>query len=94
MNKYKKLILCILLDGVGYLSYLLPGLGEILDIGWAPISGWIMTKLFKGKAGKVAGVVSFIEELLPGLDFVPTFTIMWIYTYVVKKDTSNIIEVK
>ena len=42
-----------------------------------------MTRMYKGKIGQAAGVITFVEELVPGLDVIPTFTIMWIYTYVV-----------
>ena len=85
MNKYKKLILGIILDAVGYASFIIPGIGEFSDIVWAPVSGWLMTKLYKGKSGKIAGVITFVEEALPGLDVIPTFTLMWLYTYVFKK---------
>lgn len=73
-KKYKKLVLSIVLDLVG----LIP----LIDIIWAPISGYIMTKMYRGTKGKVAGFISFIEEILPFSDFVPTFTIMWLYTFV------------
>ncbi|MFH6770153.1 hypothetical protein V8G56_15485 [Gaetbulibacter aquiaggeris] len=82
MNKYKKLALGIFLDVLGYVSYIFPGLGEFSDIIWAPLSAWIMTKLYKGRPGKVAAVVNFVEEALPGFDAIPTFTLMWLYTYV------------
>ena len=66
MNKYTILLISILLDGIGMLSYLFPGIGEATDAIWAPISGWLMTKLYKGKEGKIAGIISFIEEAIPG----------------------------
>ncbi|MGJ8549425.1 hypothetical protein [Winogradskyella wichelsiae] len=90
MNKYKKLGLSLLFDALGLVSFIIPGIGEFSDIVWAPISGWLMTKLYKGKAGKVAGVISVVEEALPGFDVIPTFTLMWLYTYVIKKDTPEI----
>ncbi len=86
MNKYKKLIIGIVLDALGYVSFFIPGVGEFSDIVWAPVSGWVMTKLYKGKPGKIAGVIAFVEEALPGLDVIPTFTLMWIYTYIFKKE--------
>ena len=52
MNKYKKLFLGIILDALGYVSFIIPGIGEFSDIVWAPLSGWLMTKLYKGKPGK------------------------------------------
>ena len=85
MNKYTILLISILLDGIGMLSYLFPGIGEATDAIWAPISGWLMTKLYKGKEGKIAGIINFIEEAIPGLDVVPTFSLMWVYTYVISK---------
>lgn len=86
MNKYKKLALGILFDALGFVSFVIPGVGEFSDIVWAPLSGWLMTKLYKGKAGKIAGFITFVEEALPGFDVIPTFTLMWIYTYVFKRE--------
>jgi hypothetical protein len=72
----------------------LPGIGEFSDVIWAPLAGWLMTRMYKGKIGQAAGIVTFVEELIPGLDAVPTFTIMWIYTYVLSgKKTKNVIDV-
>ena len=79
------LVLSILLDAIGMLSYLVPAFGEFSDFVWAPLSGWIMIRMYSNKQGKVAAVVQTIEELIPGFDVVPTFTIMWIYIFVLKK---------
>ncbi|KJD33009.1 hypothetical protein PK35_08555 [Tamlana nanhaiensis] len=84
-EKHKKLLLSIFLDALGYVSFVIPVVGEFTDVVWAPFSGWLMMKLYKGKPGKIAGVVSVIEEALPGFDIIPTFTIMWFYTYVFNK---------
>lgn len=85
MNKYKKLALSILCDALGYVSIIFPP----FDFVWAPASAYIMTKLYKGKEGKIAAVISFIEEAFPLLDVIPTFTLMWLYTYVFKgKETT------
>lgn len=48
-----------------------------------------MTQLYDGKKGKIAGVVVFIEEALPVLDVIPTFTIMWIYSYYFEAKSSE-----
>ncbi|AOW16163.1 hypothetical protein LPB03_01230 [Polaribacter vadi] len=79
-KKYKKLGLSIVLDIIGFIPI------PLLDLAWAPISGYVMTKMYKGTKGKIAGIVSFLEEILP-LDIIPTFTIMWIYTYIIQKET-------
>jgi len=83
-NKYKKLALGILFDAIGMATFTLPLIGEFGDVIWAPLSALIMTRMYKGKTGKVAGLVSLIEELAPGLDFIPTFTLTWIYNYILK----------
>ncbi|MCC6290180.1 MAG: hypothetical protein IT249_20055 [Chitinophagaceae bacterium] len=77
MKKNPSLLVCILLDLLGYASYALPILGEFGDIIWAPISALIFYKLFGGWKGAIGGVLNFVEELFPGLDFIPSFTIMW-----------------
>ncbi|HUH48115.1 MAG TPA: hypothetical protein VLZ54_13230 [Arenibacter sp.] len=83
-NKIRNLLLGLLFDGMGMLSYLFPGIGEFSDIIWAPIAGWLMARMYKGRIGQAAAVVTFIEEMMPGLDIIPSFTIMWLYTYVLK----------
>jgi hypothetical protein len=88
MNKYQILLLSILFDTLGYVSFIIPGIGEFSDIIWAPVSAWLMTKLYKGRIGKIAGIITFVEEALPFTDVVPTFTLMWLYTYVFKKGHS------
>ncbi len=86
-SKHKKLALSILFDAFGYLSFIVP----FLDIGWAPLSAYLMTKLYKGRTGKIAAAIAFIEEAMPGLDIIPTFTLMWIYTYLIKSKSKEII---
>ncbi|RYZ88034.1 MAG: hypothetical protein EOP06_11655 [Proteobacteria bacterium] len=88
-NKSRDLILGIVFDLIGMSTYSVPIVGEFLDIGWAPISGFLMVWMYKGTAGKVGGIFSTLEELLPFTDFVPSFTLMWLYTYVFKKQSSR-----
>jgi len=88
MNKYKKLAICLVYDALGYVSFVFPP----FDIVWAPLAGYLMTKLYKGRTGKIAGAIVFIEEAMPFLDIVPTFTLMWLYSYVFKTET-KIVEV-
>jgi hypothetical protein len=42
--------------------------------------------LYRGTIGKIGGMVQFLEELSPGLDFIPTFTLSWLYKYVLSKE--------
>nr|WP_299172919.1 hypothetical protein [uncultured Allomuricauda sp.] len=84
--KYKYLLLGLLFDAIGMLSFAIPGIGEFSDVIWAPMAGWLMTRMYKGKIGQAAGIVTFVEELIPGLDIIPSFTIMWVYTYLISKN--------
>jgi len=65
------------MDIIGYASYGIPVLGEFADIIWAPVSALIFFLSFGGWKGALGGIGNFIEELLPGTDFIPSFTIMW-----------------
>ncbi len=84
-TKIKHLLLGLFFDAVGMLSFTIPFIGEFSDVIWAPLAAWLMTRMYKGKVGQAAGVITFIEEIIPGLDVIPTFTIMWLYTYVFKR---------
>jgi hypothetical protein len=65
------------MDLAGYASYTIPVLGELSDVIWAPVSAIIFFFTFGGWKGAVGGMFDFMEELLPGTDFIPSFTIMW-----------------
>ena len=41
--------------------------------------------MYPGKNGKLASIIVFIEEILPFTDIIPTFTLMYVYTFVFKK---------
>lgn len=83
-RKYQDLLMSLVFDGIGMLSFTIPFIGEFSDIIWAPLSAWLMTRMYKGKIGQAAGAFTFIEELVPGLDIIPSFTLMWLYTHVFK----------
>ena len=83
-NKGTMLVLSLLFDFIGMVSYFVPVFAEVTDLFWAPISGILLVVMFTGTAGKLAGVFGFIEELLPFVDVIPTFTITWFYTYVIR----------
>jgi hypothetical protein len=82
--------LCILMDLIGCASYAVPVLGEVGDVIWAPISAIIFYRMFGGSMGAFGGMFNFMEELFPGLDFIPTFTLSWI----VRRITNSIRERK
>ena len=72
-RKLPSLKTCIILDIIGCLSYLVLPFGPI----WAFLSSAFFYFMFGEKFGVLGGVFSFLEELLPGIDFIPTFTIAW-----------------
>ncbi|HWI93690.1 MAG TPA: hypothetical protein VNT20_20555 [Flavisolibacter sp.] len=74
--------LCILMDVIGSAVIVIPVLGELI---WAPISALIFWRMFGFSKGFLGGIFSFIEELIPGIDFIPTFTIMWFIQYAKRK---------
>ncbi|UFH46120.1 hypothetical protein LNP27_13435 [Flavobacterium galactosidilyticum] len=88
-NKTRDLVLGILFDAIGMLSFTVPFIGEFSDVIWAPLAGFLMTWMYKGTIGKVGGTIAFLEEILPFTDFIPTFTLTWIYTYLIKKQNAQ-----
>ena len=91
MKKLKNnlLIKGIVYDAIGMSTYAIPVVGPFLDILWAPYAAKKMGEMYPGKKGKIASVIVFIEEILPGTDILPTFTLMWLYTFVWSKDAAQ-----
>lgn len=83
------LTLCLLMDLIGCASYAVPLLGEVSDVIWAPLSALIFYRMFGGPLGAFGSVFNFIEELFPGLDFIPTFTISRLVVYLTQQWQAN-----
>ena len=95
--KNKIFIKSIVYDVIGMATIAIPVIGPFLDIIWAPYAAKQMSEMYPGRNGKIASVFVFIEEILPFTDVIPTFTLMWLYTYVWKKEKEpkgRIIEVE
>lgn len=88
-ERNRKLVLGIIFDLFGYASYTVPFLAEFTDVIWAPIAGFVLSRMYKGTIGTIGGIVEFAEEILPLTDFIPTFTLTWIYTYLIKKENAE-----
>ncbi|QSB25996.1 hypothetical protein D0809_05205 [Flavobacterium circumlabens] len=84
-EKTKKLLLGLLFDAMGMLTFTIPLVGEFADVVWAPLAGFLMTYMYKGRVGRVAGILTFVEEILPFTDVIPSFTLTWIYTYYIQR---------
>jgi len=72
------LAFCLAMDALGFVTYAIPGSGEFGDLFWAPISALIFMISFGGWKGVLGGVFNFVEEILPGTDFIPSFTLAWL----------------
>ena len=83
--KNKLLIKGLIYDAVGMATMAIPLVGPFLDIVWAPYAANKMSEMYPGKKGKIASVLVFLEEILPFTDVIPTFTLMWFYTFVWSK---------
>jgi len=97
MNNQQKstsLVLCIVMDLLGYATYSIPVLGEFADLIWAPISAIVFFMMFGGWKGAFGSIFNFIEEILPGTDFIPSFTLMWLWQNFSKSKTREIIPTK
>ena len=91
MNRQQPtLFFCILMDLLGYATYTVPLLGELGDIFWAPLSSIIFFATFGGWKGALGGIGNFFEELLPGTDFIPSFTLMWFLQTMKRKSATTV----
>lgn len=91
MNRRQpSLIFCLLMDFIGCASYSIPVLGEVADVIWAPVSALIFFLTFGGWKGALGGMFDFVEELLPGTDFIPSFTLMWFLQKMGKKKNTPV----
>lgn len=87
-RKKQLLIIAIVADVIGLLSYAFPGIFELIDFVWAPLAALTNMLMFGGWVGILGGLGTFVEEILPMTDFIPSFTIMWfIKFYVLEKKT-------
>lgn len=88
-HKYSLLKKGIVFDLIGMATMGIPVIGPFLDIAWAPYAAKQMTVMYPGKKGKLAAVLVFLEEILPFTDVIPSFTLMWLYTFVFSTQPSE-----
>ncbi|KAG7383104.1 hypothetical protein PHYPSEUDO_004026 [Phytophthora pseudosyringae] len=75
-NPSRKLVASLAIDFLGNATFVVPGLGEMADVLWAPVSAKMVDTLYK-ESSPHAKYVAFFEELLPFTDFIPTATLAW-----------------
>eukprot|EP00548_Thalassiothrix_antarctica_P002910 CAMPEP_0194141256 /NCGR_PEP_ID=MMETSP0152-20130528/10686_1 /TAXON_ID=1049557 /ORGANISM="Thalassiothrix antarctica, Strain L6-D1" /LENGTH=448 /DNA_ID=CAMNT_0038839807 /DNA_START=58 /DNA_END=1404 /DNA_ORIENTATION=- len=72
-----KLLISLFIDLLGSSSYLLPLVGEFFDIAWAPLQTTLLMAMYDAVSPSLK-YISFIEEILPFTDIVPSATMGWI----------------
>ena len=72
-----KLVISLWIDLMGSASYHLPVVGEGVDIAWAPLQTLFIMAMYDDIAPNLK-YVSFVEEILPFTDIVPSATIGWL----------------
>jgi len=81
-HPFVQLMLCMIVDTIGMLTYLMPVIGELGDLVWAPLQTlFILTMIGREPYALAFGTVSFVEEILPFTDFIPTATVSWLWKY-------------
>lgn len=81
-----KLVFCIAIDVVSDSSFLLPGIGELEDVAWAPVSALLLKNLF---ASDRVAVAEFVKEILPFTDIIPLATTIWLFENVLVDTPAN-----
>jgi len=76
-----QLVISLLIDLIGSSSYLLPFAGEFSDISWAPIQTILLMSMYDKQMPSLK-YVSFVEEMLPFTDVLPSGTLGWARCYV------------
>lgn len=71
-----------MIDALGMLSYLLPGIGEWTDIVMSIITA---IAIFKGYHSYGWAAFGFLEEILPFTDVIPSATMAWVYKFVIRE---------
>eukprot|EP00977_Amphora_coffeiformis_P005311 scaffold1131_cov161-Amphora_coffeaeformis.AAC.5 len=72
----QKLAICLAIDVLGTSSELLPIVGELTDVIYAPIAATLLRNLYGGS--NVVFLLEFSEEILPFTDILPLATICWV----------------
>lgn len=73
---FTKLFLCICIDILGSANEVIPLVGELVDVVYAPIAALLLRQLFSGS--NVVFLLEFTEEILPFTDVLPLATICWV----------------
>ena len=76
ISPWKKLAICLFIDGIRILHYLFNFIPNAEMMMWAPITAILNYNLF---GNLLLSSFAVIEEFLPLLDMLPTATLAWFY---------------
>jgi hypothetical protein len=85
-EKMTKLLLAVGFDLLGMATFIVPGLGEMADLAWAPLAALANFLMFRGVTGATGGLATFVEEIFPATDWIPSFTLTWGIKYVIQEN--------
>ena len=77
---WAKLWVSLIIDLVGSSSYLLPMVGEGFDLAWAPAQTILIMAMYDATSPNLK-YLSFMEEILPFTDVVPSASIGWAFEF-------------
>ena len=87
-----KLLFCISIDVLGSSNEVIPLVGEVVDVIYAPIAALLLRQLFQGS--NVIFLLEFTEEILPFTDIVPLATICWVVeTFFGSSDLARVLKI-
>lgn len=75
-----KLAVSLCIDAVGSATYLLPVVGEVMDVVWAPLQTILIMAMYDSVSPNLK-YISFVEEILPLTDVIPSATIGWLQEF-------------
>jgi hypothetical protein len=88
---WTKLAVCIAVDLIGSSSEVIPLVGELSDILYAPIAATILRSLY---GSNIVFALEFVEEILPFTDILPLATICWVVdTFASDSDLAKLLKI-
>lgn len=88
---FSRLLICVAIDIIGSSNELVPVVGEVVDVIWAPLAATLLRSLFGGS--NVILILEFAEEILPFTDILPLATICWVVdTFLVDSELAKLLQ--